>query len=80
MRVAVDRPHHPDQHEDVSHHDRREQLQEVLDPQVDNPEAPEVDDGEVCILAKNHPCSVEQGDRERTVEKQVGHVSWMLPR
>ena len=39
--------HHAEQDEDVRDHHGREQLEEVLDPEMDDPEAPEVRDGEV---------------------------------
>ena len=38
-----------EQHEDVGDHDRRKQLKEVLDPQMDHPEAPEISRGEVVL-------------------------------
>jgi hypothetical protein len=38
--------HDPEQHEDVGDHDGREQLQEVLHPEMDDPEAPVVGDRE----------------------------------
>ena len=41
--------HHPEQHEDVGDHHGGEQLQEVLDPEVDDPEAPEVGDREAVV-------------------------------
>ena len=55
--------HHAEQHEHVGDHHRREQLEEVLDPQVDDPEAPELGDGEVVAGARDQADGVEGRDR-----------------
>ena len=55
--------HDAEQHEDVGDHHRGEELEEVLDPQVDDPEAPEVGDGEVVAGAGEQPDGVERRDR-----------------
>ena len=79
--VEVDDPggrllrHHAQQDEDVGHHDGGEQLQEVLDPQVDDPETPEVGDGEVGVRPVDQAHGVEQRDRQRAVEEQVRQVA-----
>ena len=52
--------HHAEQHEHVGDHHRGEQLEEVLDPQVHDPEAPELGDREVVAGAG------EQARRRRT--------------
>ena len=67
--------HHPEQDEDVGDHHRREQLEEVLDPEVDDPEAPEVGDGEAVALAGEQPDRVERRDRERREEEQPRQVA-----
>ena len=66
---------HAEQHEDVGDHDRREQLQEVLDPEVDDPEPPEVGDGEVAPRVGEQADGVEGGDRQRGEEEEPGHVA-----
>ena len=70
--------HHAEQHEHVGHHHRREQLEEVLDPEVDDPEAPELVDGEVLSRLRDQPDRVEGGDGERRHEEQPGHVGRVL--
>ena len=55
--------HHPEQHEHVGDHHGREQLEEVLHPQVDDPEAPELVDREVLAGAGDQPDRVEGRDR-----------------
>ena len=54
--------HHPEQHEHVGDHHGREQLDEVLDPQVHDPEAPVVRDRERIAGARQQP-DLERGDR-----------------
>ena len=55
--------HHAEQHEHVGDHHRGEQLEEVLDPQVHDPEAPELGDGEVVAGARDQTDGVERRDR-----------------
>ena len=55
--------HDAEQHEDVGDHHGREQLEEVLDPEVDDPEAPEVGDREVVAGAGEQADGVEGRDR-----------------
>ena len=72
--------HHAEQDEDVGDHHRREQLEEVLDPEVDDPEAPEVGDREAVALAGDQPDGVERRDRERREEEQPRQVAAALAR
>ena len=66
------------QDEDVGDHDGGEQLEEVLDPQVHHPEAPELGDGDVGSGARHHPHGVEGGDRQGREHEQPGHVGHVL--
>ena len=68
----------PEQDEDVGDHHRREQLEEVLDPEVDDPEAPEVGDREAVARAGEQADRVEGRDRQRGEEEQPGHVAHVL--
>ena len=52
------------------HQDGREQLEEALDPQVDHPEAPVVDHGEIRVRAEEERRQVEDGDRGGGVQEQ----------
>ena len=70
--------HHAEQDEHVGDHHGREQLEEVLDPQVHDPEAPELGDREVVAGAREQPDRVEAGDRERGQEEQPRHVAAVL--
>jgi hypothetical protein len=84
--VEVDDPqrrllrYHAQQHEDVGHQDGGEQFQEVLDPEVDHPEPPEVADREGGLRAAGQPHRVEERDRQGAVEEQVGEVAPVLAR
>ena len=55
--------HHRDEH-------GGEELEEALDPQVDDPEAPVVDHGEVGVRAVEQRGQVEERDRRRGVEEE----------
>ena len=70
--------HHAEQDEHVGDHHRGEELQEVLDPQVHDPEAPELGGGEVVAGAGDQPDGVERRDRARRQEEQPRHVARML--
>ena len=59
--------HHAQQHEDVGHHHRGEQLEEVLDPQMHHPEAPEVGDGEGLLRVAEQADRVEERDRQGAI-------------
>ena len=66
-----------DQPEDHEHHRDEhggEQLEEALHPQVDDPEAPVVDHGEVGAGAVEERGQVEERDRRRRVEEQRGRA------
>ena len=69
-----------EQHEHVGDHHGREQLEEVLDPEVDDPEAPELRGREVVAGARDQPDRVEGGDRAGGEEEQPGHVARVLAR
>ena len=70
--------HHAEQHEHVGDHHRGEQLEEVLDPQVHDPEAPELGGREVVAGARDQPDGVEGRDRARGQEEQPRHVARVL--
>src|SRR5215217_9343121 len=65
----------PQQHEYVGDHDGREELEEILDPEVDDPEAPEVSRREVRFGPGEQPDGVERRDRQRREEEQPRHVA-----
>ena len=65
----------PHEHEDQGHQHRGEQLQEILDPQVDDPEPPEVADCERGLRMGQQADRVERRDRQRAVKKQPGQVA-----
>ena len=48
-------PDHAQEDEHVGCHDGGEQLEEVLDPQVHHPEAPELGDSDMGTGARHHP-------------------------
>jgi hypothetical protein len=56
--------HDAQEHEHVGDRDGREDLQKILDPEVNDPEPPEVDHGEVRLRSEQHAHAVEDGDRE----------------
>jgi hypothetical protein len=64
-----------EQHEHVGDHHRREQLEEVLDPQVHDPEAPELGRREIVTSAGDQPDGVERRDRAGGQEEQPRHVA-----
>ena len=67
-----------EQDEDVGDHDGREELQEVLDPEVHDPEAPEVGGREVDVGPGEQPDGVEGRDRQRGEEEEPRHVAHVL--
>ena len=67
--------HDPEQDEDVSHHHRGEELEEILDPEVDDPEAPEIGDREAVARARDQADRIEGRDRERCEEKQPRQIA-----
>ena len=71
---------HAQENVDVRHHDGREQFQEILDPEVNDPEPPEVHHGEVDVLAEDHAYGIEKRDGQRTVEEQVRQIARMFVR
>ena len=70
--------HHPEQHEHVGDHHRGEQLEEVLDPEVHHPEAPELGGREVVAGAREQADRVERRDGAGGEEEQPGHVAPVL--
>ena len=72
--------HDPEQHEHVGDHRGREQLEEVLDPEVDDPEAPELGRREVVARARDQPDRVEGQDRAGGEEEEPGHVAGVFAR
>ena len=82
--VHVDDPqgdpltHHAEHDEDVRVHDGGEQLEEVLDPQVDDPEAPVLGDGDLRRRAGEHAHRVEGRDRQGREEEDPGQIAVRL--
>ena len=70
--------HHAEQHEHVGDHHGREELEEVLHPQVHDPEAPELGRGEVVARPRDQADGVERRDRARRKEEQPRHVARVL--
>ena len=70
--------HHAEQHEQVGDHHRGEQLQEVLDPEVDDDEAPEVGHREAGPGVGQQSDGVEGGQGQGGVEEQPRHVGPVL--
>src|SRR5215217_6291060 len=68
----------PQQHEYVGDHDGREELEEVLDPEVDDPESPEVSRREVRFGPGEQPDGIERRYRQRREEEQPRHVAHVL--
>src|SRR6185437_5505754 len=66
--------HDPEENEKVGDHDGGEELEEILDPEVHHPEAPEVGGSEVGVGLGDQADGVEGGQREGGEEKQPGHV------
>src|SRR5215207_7003393 len=71
-------PDDPEQDEDVSYHHGREEFQEVLYPEMHDPEAPEVGGGEVGVGAGEQADRVEGGDGKGREEEEPGHVARVL--
>ena len=67
-----------DADEDERERDGREHLEEVLDPEVHDPPAPVVGDGDVRARRVEEADRVEQRDRDRGVEEQVGEAALVL--
>jgi hypothetical protein len=70
--------HDPEQNKYVGDHDGREELEEVLDPQVDDPEPPEIRRREVRLRSGEQPDGVERRDRKGGEEEQPRHVAHVL--
>ncbi len=64
-----------EQDEHVRDHHGREQLEEVLDPQMHDPEAPELGRREVVARPREEAYGVERRDRARRQEEQPRHVA-----
>ena len=61
QHVQVNQPHshalmhHAEQHENIGDHDRREQFEKILHPQMDHPEPPEICCGKVESVCTSNP-------------------------
>jgi hypothetical protein len=64
----------PEQDEDVGDHHGREELEEVLHPEVDDPEPPEVRGGEMRVGSGEQADGIEGRNRERGEEEEPRHV------
>src|SRR5215467_6584719 len=62
------------EYENVGHHDGREQLQEILDPKVHHPEAPEIGDGEIGPGVGEQTDGIEQRNRKSAVKEEMGEI------
>ena len=71
-------PDDTEQDEHVRDHHGREQLEKILDPEVDDPEAPELDRGEVVAGACDQPDRIERGNRAGGQEEEPRHVPHVL--
>src|SRR6185437_15248590 len=58
--------------EDDGHDHGDEEFEEALDPQMDDPEPPGIDDGVVGLRSEEQRGQVEQRDRKCRNEKEVG--------
>ena len=56
--------------EDHRHQHRSEEFEKALDPQMDDPETPVVDDREIGVGPVEHRGQIEQRDGDRSVEEQ----------
>ena len=67
--------HHAEQHENVGDHDRREQFEKILHPQMHDPEPPEIRRGESGVRPHEQPDGVKGGNGQRGKEEQPRHVA-----
>ncbi len=74
-RVAVVRLTRPELEEHDGHEHRGEELEEAFDPEVDDPEPPVVDHGEVGARTEEERRQVEERDRHGGIEEQRGELS-----
>ena len=61
--------------EDVRHHDGGEELEEVLDPEMDHPETPELGYRQLSVRPGEETHSVEHWDRQGREEKHPRHIA-----
>src|SRR6516165_10532234 len=71
---------HAEQNKDVGDKNRGEQFQKILNPEMNDPEAPEVCTGEMVRGMGEQSDGVEGGDGERGKEEAPGQVSGLLGR
>ena len=69
---------HAEQHEDIGDHDGGEELEKILHPEVHDPEAPEVHDGEIRLRVAEQPNRIEERNRKCAVEKERRQVARAL--
>ena len=65
--------------EDHCHQHRREEFEEAFHPEVDDPEPPVVDDGEVGVGSVEQRRHVEEGDGHGGVEEERGQLALLRP-
>src|SRR6185503_9438649 len=70
--------HYSQEHEDIRHKDRSEKLKKVFDPEMDNPESPEVRCGEVLSRICEEPNTIKCRNRKRGKEEEPRHIPDML--
>jgi len=63
-----------EQEVDHRHHDGREQLEESLHPQMDDPETPRIHDGVICSTAEEHGRQIKDGDAEGRHHEERRHL------
>ena len=61
--------------EDDGDHDRDEQLEKALDPQMDDPESPGINDRKMAGAIEEHGRQVKNGNGRSRVQKQGGNFS-----
>ena len=64
-----------EQNEDVGDEDRGEEFEEVLDPEMDDPETPEIGSGEVISGVSQQADSVKGRDRQRGEEEEPRQIA-----
>src|SRR5215475_15440394 len=70
--------HNPEQYEDVSHHDRREQFEEIFNPEVDYPESPEIRRREMRGGMRQQSHCIERRNRKRRKKEQPWQIAEMF--
>ena len=70
--------YYTEQHEHVGDHDRGEQLQKILNPEMHHPEAPEISCREVRTGMCEQTNPVKRGNRQSRKEEEPGHIAHVV--